>query len=122
MAEVTVSDGTRMSLLGWMLSRILRRNITALPPDKPLTREPYSIEITAGSMCIFVIVKPDSVTVQLDPTENPSARVQGSMDTFLNLSLNGKMVGPVLSRRLRFSGKIPALLRFRKLIMVKGGA
>lgn len=117
---LTIVDRERMSLLGLMLGGLIARNLE-LPEGRAAARRlSGALGITAGKMSVTLRFDRESVTLTRGLTERTRARVRGSLDGLLQVSLGRGPVRSFLAGEVSFRGnplfalKVLPLMRIRR--------
>jgi hypothetical protein len=116
--RVIIDDPPRMSLLGLILGSILERNLADPRRQRAAQRLHGEIVVQAGEMVVTLRCGDGVVRICRGAADRPRASIRGALHTLIELALGGSMIGPVLARRLRPRGSLPALLRLRRLLSV----
>ena len=120
-AEVTFDMESRdeMSLLGLMLGEVVEKNL-AHPKGAALARQLHgAIGVRAGGMAVTIRFERGRVAVArgLDPATK--ARVKGSLDALLQVSLGRGAVRSFLAGEIGFGGNPFFLLKALPLLRVR---
>ncbi len=115
-ARVIIDDPPSMSLLGLLLGNIIERQADQPEIIKRLEKLRGALVVEAGTMTITMQFADGKVTILRGAAEGPRARVRGSMEALLNISLGKGMVGPWLSGRIKTKGSLLMLLRVLPLM------
>jgi len=115
--RVIIDDPPRMNLLGLILANIIERNLS-----QPLLLERFqklsgSLNVQAREMRVSLTFEGGKLVVSRDMAETPRAAVSGGLDSLMNLSLGGGMVGPWLTGRLKTRGNLFFLLKIKPLLV-----
>ena len=109
--RVIIDNPPSMNLLGLLLGNIIARAAVRPEVIKRLDKLRGAVVVEAGKMTITLDFEDGVVTVRRGAVDKPRARVGGSMQALLNISLGGGMVGPWLSGRIKARGNMLMLLR-----------
>ena len=115
-ARVIIDDPPSMSLLGLLLGSIIERQADQPETIKRLQKLHGALVVEAGTMTITMQFADGRVTILRGAAEGARARVRGSMEALLNISLGNGMVGPWLSGRIKTKGSLLMLLRVLPLM------
>ena len=107
-----------MSLLGLLMGSIIERRAALPECTKRIEKLRGSLVVEAGTMTISLRFADGKVTILRGAAEGARARVIGSMQALLNVSLGKGMVGPWLSGRIKTKGSLIMLLRVLPLMRV----
>ena len=116
--RVVVDDPARMNLLGLILAGIIERNLQDAAALRRFQGIEADVVVQAGQMVVTLHFQRGHLRVARGEVQRPRARVAGSLDALMSLSLGGGMVGPWLSGRLKTRGSLLLLLRLRRLLQV----
>ncbi|MDY0003078.1 MAG: hypothetical protein RBU30_17395 [Polyangia bacterium] len=116
--RVVIDDPPTMSLLGLLLGSIIARRAESPGGQKKLAKLKGDVVVEAGQMVITMRFAEGKVTISRGAVEGPRARVKGSMDALMKISLGGGMVGPWLAGRIKTQGSLPMLLGVMPLMKV----
>ncbi len=105
-----------MSLLGLLLGNIIERQADQPDIIKRLNKLRGALVVEAGTMTITMQFADGKVTILRGAAEGARARVRGSMEALLNISLGMGMVGPWLAGRIKTKGSLLMLLRVLPLM------
>ena len=114
--RVIIDDPPSMSLLGLLLGNIIERQATRPETQRRLEKLKGALVVEAGTMTITMQFADGKVTILRGAADRARARVRGSMDALLNISLGKGMVGPWLSGRIKTKGSLLMLLRVLPLM------
>jgi hypothetical protein len=117
-ARVIIDDPPSMSLLGLLLGNIIERQAERPESIKRLQKLRGTLVVEVGTMTISLQFADGKVTILRGAAEGARARVIGSMQALLNVSLGKGMVGPWLSGRIKTKGSLIMLLRVLPLMRV----
>jgi hypothetical protein len=115
-ARVIIDDPPSMSLLGLLLGSIIARQADRPETIKRLERLRGAMVVEAGTMTITLQFADGKVTILRGAVEGARARVRGSMEALLNISLGKGMVGPWLTGRIKTRGSLIMLLKVLPLM------
>jgi len=115
-ARVIIDDPPSMSLLGLLMGSIIERRAAQPEIIKRIEKLRGGLVVEAGTMTITLLFAEGKVTVLRGAAEGARARVRGSMNALLNISLGKGMVGPWLSGRIKTKGSLLMLLRVLPLM------
>lgn len=115
-STVVIQQPERMNLLGLILGGIIERNLEHERHRRTFQRLGGEVEVRAGGMLVTMAFDAGRLTIRRGGAERPRARVGGSLDALMQLSLGGGMVGPWLSGKLKTGGSLLLLLRMRPLL------
>lgn len=115
-ARVIIDDPSSMSLLGLLLGSIIERQADQPQSIKRIEKLRGALVVEAGTMTITLQFADGKVTILRGAVEGARARVRGSMEALLNISLGKGMVGPWLSGRIKTKGSLFMLLRVLPLM------
>lgn len=115
---VIVEDPPNMNLLGLLLGSILERQAEKPASQKRLAKLKGTVVVEVGQMAISLAFAKGQVTISRGAATKPRARIRGSMDTLMNISLGRGMVGPWLRGRIKTRGNLPMLLRMLPLMRI----
>jgi SCP-2 sterol transfer family len=115
-ARVIIDDPPTMSLLGLLMGSIIERRSIQPEGVKRLEKLRGALVVEAGTMTITLQFAEGKVTVLRGAIDGARARVRGSMEALLNISLGKGMVGPWLSGRIKTKGSLLMLLRVLPLM------
>ena len=107
-----------MNLLGLILAGVIERNLQDEKALRKFERLDAEVVVEAGAMVATLRFQRGRLVVVRGAAERPRARVGGSLDALMSLSLGGGMVGPWLTGRLKTRGSLLLLLRLRRLLQV----
>ena len=111
-------DRDSLNLLGLMLGGILEENI-ASPRGSDLVRKLRgAVGVTAGKMRITLRFHEDGITVVRGIEPGTRARVKGSLDGLLQVSLGRGAVRSFLAGEVSFSGNPLFVLKILPLLRV----
>lgn len=111
-------DRDSLNLLGLMLGGILEENI-ASPRGSDLVRKLRgAVGVTAGKMQITLRFHEDGITVVRGIEPGTRARVKGSLDGLLQVSLGRGAVRSFLAGEVSFSGNPLFVLKMLPLLRV----
>lgn len=116
---LTIVDRERMSLLGLMLGGVIERNL-ALPEGRAAARKlSGSLGVTAGKMSVTLHFDRESVSLTRGLGEHLRARVRGSLDGLLQVSLGRGPVRSFLAGEVSFKGNPLFVLKVLPLMRVR---
>jgi len=101
-----------------MLGNIIARSSADPQRKQSLKKLKGTVVIQAGAMAVTLLFDQGHFLLRRGAAAKPQARVVGSLDTLLRLSLGGGMILPVLSGRLKARGNLFLLLKIRRLLRV----
>jgi hypothetical protein len=110
-AHVIIDDPPSMSLLGLLLGSIIERQTDRPQSIKRIEKLRGALVVEAGTMTITLQFADGKVTILRGAAEGARARVRGSMEALLNISLGKGMVMPWLLGRIKTKGSLIMLLR-----------
>jgi hypothetical protein len=117
--ELSIVDEERMSLLGLMLGGLLADNL-ALPEGAARARKlSGSLGVTAGKMSVTLRFDRGPVTVVRGLEDRLRARVRGSLDGLLQVSLGRGPVRSFLAGEVSFRGSPFFVLKVLPLMRVR---
>ncbi len=113
-----------MSLLGLMLGGVLEANLKTDQGKASARKLRGSLGITAGKMKITMRFAQGNITIVRGHAENLTAKVKGSLDGLLQVSLGRGAIRSFLAGEVGFSGNPFFVLKVLPLIRVQrdGGA
>jgi len=118
-SDLTIVDRDRMCLLGLMLGGVLARNL-ARPEIRAAARKlSGDLGVTAGKMSVTLSFDSGAVTVTRGIGNRPRARVRGSLDGLLQVSLGRGPVRSFLAGEVSFKGNPLFVLRALPLMRVQ---
>lgn len=102
--QLTIEDIERMNLLGLMLGGVIARNL-AQPAGAAAARKLHgSLAVTAGKMSITLRFDRGPITLTRGAAERTRARIKGSLDGLLQVSLGRGPIRAFLAGELSFRG------------------
>ena len=116
MAKVVFRPPDEMNLLGYILRSVIDRNLQSPTGQRTFQKMKGRVLVGASQMKVTLDFDGDDLQMSVGEQGKAQARVQGSMDTMLGVSLGKGMIGPVLSGRLKVGGRVWRLLRMLKLL------
>ncbi len=116
--RLKIVEPERMSILGLMLSSIIRSNLDRETVLKRVARLDGKVGVTAGKMSITMAFDRSSVTLTRGLTSGLRARVNGSLDSLLQVSLGKSLLNVYFSKAVSFSGNPLFLIKILPLIRV----
>ena len=121
-SQLIIEDRERMNLLGLMLGGVIARNL-AHPEVAALARKlSGSLAVTAGKMTITLRFDRGPVTVIRGAADRPRARIKGSLDGLLQVSLGRGPIRSFLAGELSFKGSPFFALKTLPLMRVRAEA
>ena len=102
--EFTIVDRERMSILGLMLGGIVEANLEDPRRAALARRLGGSLGVTAGKMSVTLSFRGDSIAMTRGLADRCRARVRGSLDGLLGVSLGKGPTRAFLSGEIGFSG------------------
>jgi hypothetical protein len=102
--SLTIADPERMSLLGHMLGGILETNLARREAADIARRLRGSLGVTAGRMSVTLVFEERGVTIARGLASRLRARIRGSLDGLLQVSLGKGPVRAFLAGDVSFSG------------------
>jgi predicted lipid carrier protein YhbT len=108
--RVLADNLEEMSLLGLFVKAALEERLPALERARP--RSEVSVE--SGGMSITLVCSPTEVVVHKGIPGRPDARLSGELSALAELA-SGRIVDPLLRRRIRVSGNPLALLALARV-------
>lgn len=116
--DLTIVDPPRMSLLGLMLGGVLARNL-AQPEGRAAARKLNgALGVTAGKMSVTLRFDRGAVTLTRGLENRLKARVRGSLDGLLQVSLGRGPVRSFLAGEVSFKGNPFFVLKVLPLMRV----
>jgi hypothetical protein len=119
--RLVVHDIERMSLLGLMLAGVIRNNLATAQGAAVARRLKGSLGVTAGRMKITLRFAPDGVHLTRGHEMDLTARVRGSLDGLLQVSLGRGPIKAFLAGEVSFSGNPFFVLKVLPLMRVARG-
>ena len=114
--RVVIDDPPTMNLLGLLLGSIIERQAEQEATQRRLDKLRGALVVEAGSMTITMTFADGRVTISRGAADKPRARVRGTMQSLMNISLGGGMVGPWLAGHIKTSGNLFMLLKVLPLM------
>jgi hypothetical protein len=115
-SAVTVVEARTMNLLGLIMKGLLEQNLATMTGRRRVASLRGAVLVQAGGMRVVLEVRDGGVTIRLPGDgERFRARVHGAMTALLAV-VNGALVGPVLTGRIRVGGDLFFLVRLLPLI------
>lgn len=111
-----------MNLLGYILYGIIERNLQTERGRRAFKKTKGTIGLAASGMRVTLDFQGEQLQLEVGQAGPVDARVEGTIDTLMRISLGGNFVVPVLRGRLRVGGKIWRLLSLIQLLKVEGAA
>jgi hypothetical protein len=102
--SLTIADPERMSLLGHMLGGILETSLARRETAAVARRLRGSLGVTAGRMSVTLVFGEQGITIERGLATGLRARVRGSLDGLLQVSLGKGPVRAFLAGDMSFSG------------------
>lgn len=118
MNPVTIHDPPTMNLLGLLLGSIIQRNLSDEDKRRRFQKLAADIVVQAGEMSVALRFDRGRLVITREAVDRPGARVRGTLDELMKLSLGGGIVGPWLAGRLKTGGNPFLLLKLRPLLQV----
>lgn len=116
--ELKIVDREQMSLLGLMLGGVLANNLSRAEGEALASNLEGSLGITAGKMSVTIRFDRGPVTIVSGLRDGLRARVRGSMDGLLQVSLGRGPVRSFLTGEVSFKGNPFFALKVLPLIRV----
>jgi len=116
MPRVRFDPPGEMNLVGYILAALIERNLQTEAGQRAFAKMKGTVLVGASKMAVTLDFTGEDLVMSVGQRGKPGARVAGSMDTLLGVSLGRGMVGPVLSGKLKIGGKAWRLLRMLKLM------
>lgn len=110
MAKVKFETPGTMNLLGYFLRSLIERNVKSEQGARAFNKMKGVIVVGASEMRVTLRFTEHDVVIALGEQNGADARVCGSLNTLLAVTLGRELIAPVLSGRLKVSGKIWRLL------------
>jgi hypothetical protein len=114
--KVVFKKPGEMNLLGYILRSLVERNLETESGARVLKKMNRTVLVGASDMRITLDFSGADLVMAVGQEERTDARVSGSMDTLLGVSLGKGMVWPVMTGKLKVGGKVWRLLRMLKLL------
>jgi hypothetical protein len=119
-AALTIEKRDEMSLLGLMLGEVLEASLSR-PENAALSRRLCgAIGVRAGRMEVTIRFDRGRVSVARGAEARATARVEGSLDALLQVSLGRGAIRSFLAGEIGFSGNPLFLLKVLPLMRVEG--
>jgi len=115
-ARVVIDDPPTMNLLGLLLGSIIERQAETEASRKRLDKLKGALVVEAGQMVISMTFAGGRVIISRGAVDKPRARVMGTMQSLMGISLGGGMVGPWLAGHIKTQGNLFMLLRVLPLM------
>jgi len=113
---VVVDDPEHMNLIGLMMRGLLEENLAKPPNRRRADGLRGAVRVQAGAMVVVLDFTSEGLTIRMPgEADHYKARVRGGMTDLLGV-VNGRLIGPVLSARVRVGGNPFFLLRMLPLI------
>jgi hypothetical protein len=116
MPSVLFPSPAEMNLLGYFLKSLIEKNIQTQIGKRTFIKMKGRILINASGMEVSLDFSNDKLEISVGRLEKPSASVKGQLNTLLNIALGKGMIRPVLTGKLKVTGKIWRLLPLIKLL------
>jgi len=114
--RVVIDDPPSMNLLGLLLGSIIERQAGTAATQRRLNKLRGALVVEAGSMTISMTFDGGRVTISRGAVDHPRAKVHGTMQGLMDISLGGGMVGPWLAGRIKTQGNLFMLLKVLPLM------
>lgn len=114
--EVKVAREDEASIMVLMLKRIIQKNLKDEKVVENIKNLKVSIVIKVGRMRATLYFKEGEITLENGEIESPSAEIEGSLKSFLNIALGRNFVVPMIMRELKIRGNILNLLKLLPLM------
>jgi hypothetical protein len=118
-SNLTIVDRDRMSLLGLMLGGVLARNLERPEVSAAAAKLNGDLGVTAGKMSVTLSFDRGRVTVTRGLGDRLKARVRGSLDGLLQVSLGRGPVRSFLAGEVSFKGNPLFVLKALPLMRVE---
>jgi hypothetical protein len=110
MARVVFETPGRMNLLGYFLRSMTERNLKSEKGLRAFSQLKGAILLGASDMRVTLRFVGGDLIVSLGDQGKTDAGVCGSLDALLGVALGRELIAPVLSGKLRVSGKVWRIL------------
>ncbi|MBW2275891.1 MAG: SCP2 sterol-binding domain-containing protein [Deltaproteobacteria bacterium] len=117
--DLTIVDRDRMSLLGLMLGGVLERSLASTEGRSAARKLSGNLGVTAGKMSVTLHFDGGAVTVTRGLDDRLKARVRGSLDGLLQISLGRGPVRSFLAGEVSFKGNPFFVLKALPLMRVQ---
>jgi hypothetical protein len=118
---LTIIDREQMSLLGLMLGGVLARNLSRPAGRAAAAKLSGALGVTAGRMSVTLRFDRGPVTLSRGLDDGLRARVRGSLDGLLQVSLGRGPVRSFLAGEVSFKGNPFFVLKVLPLMRVPPG-
>lgn len=122
MPQIKFKKAGEMNLVGYILRALIERNLETPAGARAFAKMKGRVLVGASAMEITLNFSDGDLIMSVGRDGKPDARVRGSMQALLDVSLGKGMIGPLLSGRLKVGGKAWRLLRMLKLMKAEGGS
>ncbi|MEW6203172.1 MAG: SCP2 sterol-binding domain-containing protein [bacterium] len=111
MAELIIKEPESMNIMGLILKHLMEQNLKDAGKAEAARKMNCVIAMRGGKMGVTITFRSGTITIERGTPPRANSRINGSLNTFLQVAVSKNYISPLLSGKIRISGNPFPLLK-----------